>query len=57
MKEGRMSTSVRARTGPDLYPKSQTDFQGWCTDFEGFILEHGPIASNKFDQTMKEMEQ
>ena len=40
-----------------LEPKTETDFQGWCTDLEGCTFDHGPRVSDKFDRTMKELEQ
>ena len=41
---------------PSLDPKANTDFQGWCTDLEGYTFDLGPRASDKFAQTIKEME-
>ena len=38
-------------------PKAKTDFQGWCTDLEGYIFDPGPRASGKFARKMKELEQ
>ena len=38
---------------PSLEPKTETDFQGQCTDLEGYTFDLGPIASDKFARTMK----
>ena len=42
---------------PSSDPKAETNFQYLCTDLEGYIFDFGPRASNKFAQTMKELEQ
>ena len=39
--------------GPEL--KADNYFKGWCSDLEGFIFNLGPIASDKFSRTMKEL--
>ena len=40
---------------PSQEPKYETNFQGQCTDLEGYIFDLGPRASNKFARTMKEL--
>ena len=40
-----------------LEPETETDFQGWCTDLEGYTFDLGPRAYDKFARTMKELEQ
>ena len=35
---------------------SETDFQGQCTDFEGYTFDLGTIAPGKLYRTMKELE-
>ena len=40
-----------------LEPETETDFQGQCTDLEGYTFDLGPIESEKFARTMKELEQ
>ena len=42
---------------PSLGLENETDFQGRCTDLEGYIFDLGPSASDKFARTMKELEQ
>ena len=42
---------------PSPYPESKIDFQGQCTDLEGYMFDLKPRASENFDQTMKELEQ
>ena len=44
------------RNKSSLEPKTETDFQGRCTDLEGYIFDLGPRASYKFSRTMKELE-
>ena len=39
-----------------LDPETKTEFQGRCTDLEGYTFELGPRASDKFARTMKELE-
>ena len=41
---------------PSPDPEAETDFQGGCTDLEGYIFDLGPRASNKFSLTMKGLE-
>ena len=36
--------------------KTKTDFQGRCTDLEGYTFDLGPRASDNFARTMKELE-
>ena len=38
---------------PSLGPKTETDFQGGCTDLEGYTFDLGPRASENFARTMK----
>ena len=45
------------RNKSSLDPKTETDFQGRCTDLEGFTFDLGPRALDKFAKTMKELEQ
>ena len=44
------------RNKSSLEPKTETDFQGRCTDLEGYTFDLGPRASDKFARTMKELE-
>ena len=44
------------RNKSSLEPETETDFQGRCTELEGYTFDHGPRASDKFSITMKEME-
>ena len=44
------------RNKSSLDPETETDFQGWCTDSEGYTFDLGPRASDKFARTMKELE-
>ena len=39
-----------------LEPETETDFQGRCTDLEGYTYDLGQRASDKFSRTMKELE-
>ena len=41
---------------PSPEPKAETDFQGRCTDLEGYTFDLGLRAYEKFERTMKEME-
>ena len=41
---------------PSLDPEIETDFQGRCTDLEGYTFGLGTRASDKFSRTMKELE-
>ena len=34
-------------------PETETDFQGQCTDLEGYTFDLGPRAYEKFSRTMK----
>ena len=45
----------KPRNKPSLDPKTETDFQGRCTDLGGYTFDLGPIASDKFSRTMKEL--
>ena len=42
---------------PSTEPKTETDFQGRCTDLEGYNFDLGPRAYEKIDITMRELEQ
>ena len=42
---------------PSPEPKTETDFQGRCTDLEGYNFDLTTRASTKFSRTMKELEQ
>ena len=41
---------------PSPEPKTETDFQGRCTDLEGCTFDLGPRAPERFARTMKELE-
>ena len=43
------------RNKSSLEPETETDFQGWCTDLEGYTFDLGPRASDKFSRKMKEL--
>ena len=47
----------KPRSNPSPEPETKTDFQGWCTDLEGYTFNLGPRASEKISRTMKELEQ
>ena len=40
-----------------LETETETDFQGRCTDFEGYTFNLGPRTYDKFARKMKELEQ
>ena len=42
------------KPGPE--PETKTDFQGKCTELEGYTFDFGPRVSKKFARTMKELE-
>ena len=42
---------------PILEPKTDTDFQGRCTDLEGYNFDLGSRTSEFFPRKMKELEQ
>ena len=44
------------RNKSSLEPETETDFQGRCTDLEGYTFDLGPRASDKFARKMKELE-
>ena len=44
------------RNKSSLEPETETDFQGRCTDLEGYNFYLGPRASEKFAITMKELD-
>ena len=44
------------RNKSSLEPETKTDFRGRCTDLEGYTVDIGPRASDKFARTMKELE-
>ena len=46
----------KPRNKPSPEPKTKNDFQGRCTDLEGYTFDLGPRASKKFTKTMKELE-
>ena len=46
----------KPRNKPILEPKSETGFQGQCTDLEDYIFGLGPRAYETFYRTMKELE-
>ena len=41
---------------PILEPKTETEFQGRCTDLESYTFDLVPRASEKFARIMKEIE-
>ena len=43
------------RNKSSLEPETNTDFQGWCTDLEGYTFDLGSRASDKFSRKMKEL--
>ena len=45
------------RNKSSLDPKTETDFQGRCTDLEGYTFDLGPRLSDNFARKMKELEQ
>ena len=51
----KMYRGKKHQNKPSPEPKTNTDFQGRCTDLEGCTFDLGPIASEKFTITMKEM--
>ena len=38
---------------PSMEPETETDFQGRCTDLEGYTFDLGPRSSDKFARTTK----
>ena len=44
------------RNKSSLAPETETDIQVRCTDLEGYTVDLGPIASDKFARTMKELD-
>ena len=40
--------------GPEL--EAETNFKGWCSDLEGYILDLGPRALDKFARTMTNLD-
>ena len=38
---------------PSMEPETETDFQGRCTDLEGYTFDLGPRLSDKFARTTK----
>ena len=47
----RSKKQPRNKSSLDL--ETDTDFQGRCTDLEGYTFDLGPRASEKFSRTMK----
>ena len=45
----------KPRNKPSLEPKTKTDFQGGCTDLEGYNFDLGPRASENFAIITKEL--
>ena len=41
------------RNKSSLDPETETDFQGRCTDLEGYTFDLGPRVSDKFSRTTK----
>ena len=39
---------TRYKPSPD--PKTETDFQGWCTDLYGYTFDLGPRATGIFPE-------
>ena len=46
----------KPRNKSSLETETETDFQGRCTELEGYTFDLGPRASGKFARTMKELE-
>ena len=46
----------KPRNTPIPEPEPETDFQGRCTDLEGYTFDLGPRASGKFTRKMKELD-
>ena len=44
------------RNKSSLEPETETDFQGRCTDLEGYTFDLGPIESDKLARKIKELE-
>ena len=38
---------------PSMEPETETDFQGRCTDLEGYTFDLGPRSSEKFARPKK----
>ena len=52
-----ISTEVRnTEKKPSQEPETETDFQVWCIDLEGYTFDLGPIALETSARTMKELE-
>ena len=47
----------KPRKDPSPETKAETNFQGQCTDLEGYIFDLGKRVPDKFSQIIKEMEQ
>ena len=47
----------KPRNKSSLEPETETDFQGRCTDLEGYTFDLGPRAYEKFARTMKGLDQ
>ena len=45
----------KPRNKPSPEPKTETGFQGRCTDLEGYNFDLGPRSSEKFSRTTKEL--
>ena len=55
-KPKKYSGKKQPRNKSSLDPETETDFQGRCTDSEGYTFDLGPRASDKFSRKMKELE-
>ena len=53
-KKYRGKKQPRNKLSPD--PETETDFQGRCTDLEGYTFDLGPRSFDKCARTMKELE-
>ena len=49
--------SKKPQNKPSPEPKTKTDFQGRCTDLEGYTFDLGSRASDKFTRTSDTLEQ
>ena len=46
----------KTQNKPSVDPETETDFQGRCTDLEGYTFDLGPRASEIVSITMKELD-
>ena len=43
----------KPRNKPSMEPETEYDFQGRCTELEGYTFDLGPRESEKLSRTMK----